>query len=253
LYPEFGQIEKMIITGAKGSNPWNSYIPYPVFKNGSPKTNYKMFEVDNNKESVDKVKEIFFSNPNISFGCQSSELYLHELIDIQRAIGENDNALFYLDAHWGDYWPLREEINEVLKLKKFAIVIDDFVVPGHPDCGYDSYRGIPCGWGFIKDLFKGREVSVFYPTRSNRDYRGWVLIIAGYSSEELQFLKKLPLFKLSRMVLFRTYIFNFGLLFSEIYTKIKIWLYWLVSRNQKVYRLFKKIQAMLLHTKVDNS
>jgi hypothetical protein len=45
------------------------------------------------------------------------------------------------------------------------------------------------------DLFEGRDVSVYYPTRPNRDFRGWGLIVSGYTLEELAFLDKLPLFR----------------------------------------------------------
>lgn len=41
---------------------------------------------------------------------------------------------FYLDAHWGDYWPLRDELKVIADsgVNCGAIIIHDFYVPGKP-------------------------------------------------------------------------------------------------------------------------
>lgn len=49
-----------------------------------------------------------------------------------------DLPLFYLDAHWYDYWPLEDEIEAITSsVASAVIVIDDFHVPGYPDFGFD--------------------------------------------------------------------------------------------------------------------
>lgn len=50
--------------------------------------------------------------------------------------------LFYLDAHWNDYWPLRDEIRVIAEagVSDSVIIIHDFFVPGKP-FGYYSPKG----------------------------------------------------------------------------------------------------------------
>lgn len=51
-----------------------------------------------------------------------------------------DRVLAYLDAHWLDYIPLREEIQCLLDWQGiFMAVIDDFKVPWDAGYGYDKY------------------------------------------------------------------------------------------------------------------
>lgn len=51
-----------------------------------------------------------------------------------------DRVFFYLDAHWGDDLPLREELAIIGKAwSKPVLLIDDFEVPGDPGYGFDDY------------------------------------------------------------------------------------------------------------------
>ena len=194
LYPEFGEIDKLIITGDTGKAPWSTYLTYPVFKDVSNNSKYKIYSVDIDPELYGMAKELFSSNPNIIPECNNSEQFLSELIDTE-TITNDDNCFFFLDAHWMEFWPIRDEISQILRLSRFVIVIDDFFVPGHPDYKYDAYGRNSLEWAYIKDLFRNRQIDVYYPIRSNRDNAGWVLIIGGYEAASLAFLDKLPLFK----------------------------------------------------------
>ena len=64
-----------------------------------------------------------------------------------------DLPLFYLDAHWYNYWPLLTEITTISQYFKenCVIVIDDFQVPGRPQLGFDTYKGTPNNLAFIKE------------------------------------------------------------------------------------------------------
>src|SRR3989344_8645991 len=42
-----------------------------------------------------------------------------------------DLPLFFLDAHWYNYWPLIDELQIIKALPRAIIMIDDFKVPGH--------------------------------------------------------------------------------------------------------------------------
>jgi hypothetical protein len=50
-------------------------------------------------------------------------------------------VLFFLDAHWYRYWPLRDELQAIADTghKNAVIVVHDFYVPGRKDLGYDQY------------------------------------------------------------------------------------------------------------------
>lgn len=88
-----------------------------------------------------------FSNVHCHLG--SSEQVLDQLLptlDTQR-------VLFYLDAHWEEYWPLLAELEEIAETHKdhCILVIDDFKVPGRPEIGYDAYGSHECSYEYIKN------------------------------------------------------------------------------------------------------
>jgi hypothetical protein len=59
---------------------------------------------------------------------------------ISIADGLDDPLLFYLDAHWRDHLPLREELELIFAhYSNPIVIIDDFKVPDDPGYGYDDY------------------------------------------------------------------------------------------------------------------
>lgn len=64
---------------------------------------------------------------------------------------ETKPGLYFLDAHWEDYWPLLDELKLIGESGlKPVIVIHDFKVPGK-DFGFDSYKGINLDFDYIKN------------------------------------------------------------------------------------------------------
>lgn len=61
--------------------------------------------------------------------------------------------LFYLDAHWYNFWPLLDELDTIAKNHKdnCIIVIDDFKVPTRPEIPYDIYGNHECSFEYIKE------------------------------------------------------------------------------------------------------
>ena len=59
---------------------------------------------------------------------------------------------FYLDAHWGSYLPLRDELEIIAEFKprKCLILIHDVKVPGK-NFNFDEYDGVPLSYEFVKD------------------------------------------------------------------------------------------------------
>ena len=195
--PKFGKISDYVTTGARGYSLESKPIRYPVFEDvGDSK--FKIFSVDIDSYSFKNAKKLFKTNLNISLFCANSSEFLKDFID--RNIFKSSQTIFFLDAHWGKYWPLRDEIKQILKLEKFVIVIDDFFVPGlsnsakpHGNFGFDFYHSRILCWGYIDYLFNNIDVKVYYPKQPNKDHRGFVLLFKGYNSEELGFLKGLLL------------------------------------------------------------
>lgn len=104
-------------------------------------------ELDKGLFDLAKTNLSPFSNVECHFG--SSEKILRELLPSLT----NRRVLFYLDAHWDSYWPLRDEIKEIAKTHKdnCIIVVDDFKVPGRSDIDYDRYHDQECSHAYIKN------------------------------------------------------------------------------------------------------
>jgi predicted O-methyltransferase YrrM len=86
--------------------------------------------------------------PNVHCHFGSSEKVLHEILpDLKEK-----KVLFYLDAHWNEYWPLLKELEEISQTHRdhCIIVIDDFKVPGRRDIDYDHYGSNECSYFYIK-------------------------------------------------------------------------------------------------------
>ncbi len=94
------------------------------------------------------TKETLKSYKNIHCHLGSSEKILKEILPSVR----EKPLLFYLDAHWEDHWPLREELEEIAKTHKdnCIIIIDDVKVPGRKDIPYDNYGSKACSHKYVK-------------------------------------------------------------------------------------------------------
>jgi hypothetical protein len=76
------------------------------------------------------------SNVRVKFG--DSRVFLEKL-GRDPAVPKN-GVFFYLDSHWQEDLPLKEEIGLITKFwRGVAIMIDDFQVPGDPGYLYDEY------------------------------------------------------------------------------------------------------------------
>lgn len=66
----------------------------------------------------------------------------------------NDTFLF-LDAHWSEeYCPLKDELQAIADSGiEPVIAIHDFVVPNHPELGFDSIKGQPFTFEWLKQDF----------------------------------------------------------------------------------------------------
>jgi len=73
------------------------------------------------------------------------ELYESDSVQvIKKLVQESDSrsepTLFYLDAHWAEHLPLREEAElAIANFSKAVLMIDDFNIPDDPGYGFDDY------------------------------------------------------------------------------------------------------------------
>lgn len=208
-------------------------VLYPVFEGSSAGSPCKIHSVDVDGEKQKTLAALFKGNPNVRFHTRSSQEFLANA-ENDGLFKQNQDCFFYLDAHWGAQWPLREELQVILTRKRAVVAIDDFAVPGHPLHGFDAYKTTICGWYYIRDLFRQRaDHRICYPKQPNKDGRGSVLIFLGYSPEELRFLDTLPVFTprvfkgapfttaAARTALFLLTITGLYGLFVKLYLRIK--------------------------------
>ena len=60
-----------------------------------------------------------------------------------------DETLYFLDAHWQDYWPLLDEI-AAIRPGTGVIVLHDIQVPNHPELGCDQYKGQVLCYDYVR-------------------------------------------------------------------------------------------------------
>ena len=130
----------------------------------------KVFTIEINKEYQNEAK-LFVCKSNVDYYLGASEQISENII---KEISKNENVIFFLDSHWGNYCPLLKELELIGKHRqgKDVIVIHDFRVPRINELGYDSYNGKDFDIDFVKNSFKTifglNNYSYFY----NREIAG---------------------------------------------------------------------------------
>jgi predicted O-methyltransferase YrrM len=98
-----------------------------------------------NEDFLDITRRVAGRLRNMNFALGNSVDFLR---DHTSALSKAANFV-YLDAHWYDYLPLRDELSILKDWTDTIILIDDFKVPSNPDFGWDKYD-------------RGREISLEY-------------------------------------------------------------------------------------------
>jgi cephalosporin hydroxylase len=134
--------------------------------------------IDNDRRRVES-----FRNEIELDGLQGIQIIHGNSPDMLQAIvsrhGFNaGRTLFFLDAHWEAYWPLRDEIN-VIPRGQGIIVMHDAVVPNCPDLGFDIYNGQPLSYEFVADALTvwSPGHSIEYNNDTARGMRRGALIV----------------------------------------------------------------------------
>ena len=124
---------------------------------------------------------------NISFHLGSTVDKLAGVLSVSVPEGSNDsvlgsNMLIFIDSHWNTL-PIFDEL-KIIKASglKPVIVIHDFLVPGEPKLGYDSYEGVDISFEnikkFIDDIYgeEGYEYHYNSDATSTEIKRGLIYI-----------------------------------------------------------------------------
>lgn len=130
-------------------------------------TGKKIITIEVNEELYNHAKKFNSKYDNITFYLGSSQKVINDVI----SVGCQDKILFFLDAHWGEYWPLLDELN-VIHSKKMnhlpVIIIHDFFVPdeiGKAKFGYDKYGDRILNYEYVKfhmDQIYGEKNYIHY-------------------------------------------------------------------------------------------
>jgi hypothetical protein len=111
-----------------------------------------------------------------SFLGNSPEVLDAILPSLRHEYTDGRRVCFYLDAHWGAYWPLRDELKMIAKHVPpggCVIIIHDFKVPGK-DWGFDNHGGRDLDFDYVGDLMTNinPHFVVFYNERAEGNRRG---------------------------------------------------------------------------------
>jgi hypothetical protein len=112
------------------------------------------------------------------------------LTSLKEKAGASDHGVFfYLDSHWGERLPLKEEVDSIAKAYTESIImIDDYQVPGDPGYGFDYEGGSNSMRLKYLQFDKRSDLAVFFPmARSSEETgcrRGCVVLVTKDSMLE---------------------------------------------------------------------
>ena len=132
---------------------------------------------------------------NVHFCLGDSRQFLRRLI--QDSSVPKGSVFFYLDAHWHDDLPLREEVDLIFRhWTRPVVMVDDFQVPDDSGYLYDDYgEGKKLSLDYLNPVAHIGFIP-FFPVLPSSDEiglkRGWVVLASdGYSIGQLRAVTQL--------------------------------------------------------------
>ena len=125
-----------------------------------------VYSCDVMEDFVSKAQQVLEGFPNAYVKKSSSPEFIRGLV-AGKMLG--DNPFFFLDAHWYDYLPLKDELREILTLGKGIICIHDFKVPDESAFGYDVYAGSAIDVEMVMSVLRETEIPfrIYFPPSSS--------------------------------------------------------------------------------------
>jgi predicted O-methyltransferase YrrM len=126
----------------------------------------KTFSIEINQDFLDVAQKRLhseISSGSVEFVHGDSSIALSEIL--QNLNSSNTRILAYLDAHWLDHFPLREEVSALLHWGGvFVAIVDDFRIPDDSGYGFDSYPNSEID---ISHIPKTDDLTVWVPLDSS--------------------------------------------------------------------------------------
>lgn len=152
-------------------------------------TSLPVYTVEINPRHYSYSKTRFFFNRGTVLLSQGDSCsFLRGLRDDCSVPGED--VFFYLDAHWEEDLPLREELEIIFSgWERPIVMIDDFGVRG-TDYGFDDYgEGKVLNLSYITPVVSAHSLSVFFPavgpSEETGAKRGCVVLCRKQSGMEM--------------------------------------------------------------------
>lgn len=112
----------------------------------------ELYSCENTKKGYELSQLNTIECRNVHIFNQDSILFMEDMCDIFQ---DRKDLIFFLDAHFGDYSPLLDELEAINKYKiTCPIIIHDFYVPdenGNAKFLYDKYTGGNLDFNYVKD------------------------------------------------------------------------------------------------------
>jgi len=138
----------------------------------------KVYTVECNGTYFEEAKNNLSGVSNVSMELDDSPKFLGKIIELT----DDKSTIVFLDAHWYTN-PVLAELDAIKKSgKKPILAIHDFMVPDHPEFGYDVYpdQGIVYNWEWIKEriesIYGVDGYTKEYNTKATGAMRGCVFV-----------------------------------------------------------------------------
>jgi hypothetical protein len=111
----------------------------------------------------------FYSKMRFLFNRDNVHLYKSDSRSFLRHLSKDssvakEDVFFYLDAHWGEDFPLRDELEIILsKWRRPIVMVDDFQVPNSEYLFDDYGPGKVLNLSYIDRVVSAHKLSVFFP------------------------------------------------------------------------------------------
>ena len=146
--------------------------------------------------SIEKSRLFYYlSKSRFHNENQIQIIYGKSEVELKKIKNFEKNTFFYLDAHWGEGLPLKEEVEQITNnYLNYLICIDDFAVPNDNSWGFDSYDGTKLDIDMLKNL---ENTKIYFPDYNSDlesgEKRGSVFLT---NSDNINYIFKKNNFKL---------------------------------------------------------
>jgi hypothetical protein len=154
-----------------------------------------VYSSDVNPRYLGYAQARLWSRSNVHFCLGDSRQFLRRLI--QDSTVSKDRVFFYLDAHWHDDLPLREEVDLIFRhWTRPVVMVDDFQVPDDSGYQFDDYgEGKKLSLEYLNPVAHLGFISFFPAFPSSEEVglkRGWVVLASDrFSLEQLRAVPQL--------------------------------------------------------------